>query len=338
MSEQPKGGLGRGLAALLPKAPTAPASAPAAGQPQTPTGTTVNLATQPSDAIGVVRELRIDAITPNPKQPRTAFSEEGLEELAASIRELGVLQPILVRPIDGGFELVAGERRLRASLRAGRETIPAFVREHADERLLLEALVENIQRVDLDPLDEAAGYRGLVDDLGVTHDEVARRVGKSRAAVTNALRLLALGPEVQKRVRDGSISAAHGRTLAALTDAEQQVRAVRRIVADGLSVRATETLVAQMATAGSAALSARATATRAAHQVAAKGDTPPGVLEAEMLLADRLETSVAVTHPKSGTGEITIRYAGMEDLDRLVRLILDHPSETGLSVDHAGVE
>lgn len=333
MSEQQKGGLGRGLSALLPKVtlnqPTTTGErSPAAPPPPVETHPLHGGSAQ--SALGVVRELVIEDIGPNPKQPRTEFDDEGLDELAASIRELGVLQPVLVREVDGNFELVAGERRLRASLRAGRTTIPAIVRDHADDLLLLEALVENIQRVDLNPLDEAAAMRGLVDDLGITHDEVARRVGKSRASVTNALRLLNLGSEVQRRVRDGSISAAHARALAALTDVDQQLRAVRRIIAEGLSVRATERLVATMSSEG-ATLSARASATRAARKQTSASDRPPGVIESEMLLADHLETAVGLAHHSDGGGEITIRYAGMEDLDRIVRRILDHHGEPVVS-------
>jgi len=186
-----KGGLGRGLSALLPveKRVFGPE----------------------------LKELDLEAIRPNPRQPRAGMDEVELEELAASIRSVGLLQPIVVRPTDGGYELVAGERRWRASRLAGLLRIPAIVRETGDDQMLRDALIENLQRVDLNPLEEAAAFRHLVEDFGATHEEIAERVGKSRAAVTNALRLLQLAPDVQQRLAAGSLSAAHGRALAALT-------------------------------------------------------------------------------------------------------------------------
>src|ERR1041384_6654641 len=199
MSEQPKGGLGRGLSALLP--PQAPA--------RSHDGSALDER---------LLDVPIDAVQPNPRQPRRVFDEQALRELAASVKEGGLLHPIVARRAGERFQLVAGERRLRASRIAGLATVPVIVRSVGDDDLLRDALIENVQRVDLNPLEEAAALRQLVDDFGSTHEEIAARVGKSRAAVTNALRLLALAPEVQARIANGLISAAHGRAIAALAD------------------------------------------------------------------------------------------------------------------------
>jgi ParB family chromosome partitioning protein len=192
--------------------------------------------------------------------------------------------------------------------------IPAIVRETGDDQMLRDALIENLQRVDLNPLEEAAAFRQLVDDFGATHEEIAERVGKSRAAVTNALRLLQLGPDAQQRLAAGSISAAHGRAIAALADHAAQARAAARVVADGLSVRQTEDLVRQMAGTGDQ-LRERAVARRDVTK-----ERPAGILEAEMLLSDILGTRVAV-EPGRRRGRISIEFAGFDDLDRIVRLI-----------------
>lgn len=318
MSQQGKGGLGRGLSALLPKVavnsqqleatadedvPAAPVEAPEA------------VTASPSRS-SIVRELEIGSIKPNPRQPRKNFEDAELEGLAASIRAIGVLQPIIVRAkADGTMELVAGERRLRASLRAGRSTIPAVVRTDDDDFSLLAAFVENVQRVDLDPLEEAAGYRTLIDDLGVTHEDVAVKVGKSRATVTNALRLLTLAPEVQRRVADRELSAAHARTIAALANPDQQIAAAKQVIQGGLSVRATEALVKELAE--KQPLTEHAVRTRAGRS-SKRADKPAGVLEAERLLSDALDTSVRIEHSASGRGRISIDYAGTTDLARIV--------------------
>lgn len=341
MREPGKGGLGRGLGALLPRTPTTPSAptdetavsdaAPADpvrsalasrshDQVEAPVAGDRTPDTTPGATAGALLELPIAEVEPNPRQPRTVFDDRGIEELAASIREIGVLQPIVVRRRDDDrYELIAGERRLRASLRAGRTTVPVIVRETADDQLLLEALIENLQRIDLNPLEEAAGYRALLDDLNLTHEQLATRVGRSRATITNALRLLQLAPEVQRRVVDGDLSAAHARTLAALADAEQQIRAARTVIADGLSVRATEALVRDTARSAAAPLTAHAVATRAARALGT--ERPAGVLEAEKLLAEALDTTVRVEHPASGRGRIIVEYAGIEDLTRLTDAI-----------------
>jgi ParB family chromosome partitioning protein len=287
MNEQ-RGGLGRGLSALLPQ--------------ERRTGSEL-------------REVGLDEIRPNPRQPRTTVDDEALGELAASIRSVGLLQPVIVREaVDGTYELVAGERRWRAARIAGLLRIPAIVRETGDDQLLRDALIENLQRVDLNPLEEAAAFRQLVDDFGATHEEIADRVGKSRAAVTNALRLLSLAPDVQSRMSSGLISAAHGRAIAALSDPKAQARAAARVVAESLSVRQTEELVRTMAGTGEA-LHERAVARRDVRK-----DRPAGILEAEMLLSDILGTRVSVESGRR-RGRIVIEYADFDDLDRIVRLI-----------------
>ena len=284
-----KGGLGRGLSALLPH------EVVIAGGPQ-------------------LRDVAIDEIKPNARQPRTAMDDETLNELAASIRSVGLLQPVVVRPVEGGYELVAGERRWRACKLAGLMRIPAIIRETGDDQMLRDALIENLQRVDLNPLEEAAAFRQLVDDFGATHEEIADRVGKSRAAVTNSLRLLQLSPDVQQRIAAGTFSAAHGRAIAALADHAAQSRAAARVVADGLSVRQTEELVRSMAGTGEPLRE------RAAARRDPKKERSAGILEAEMLLSDILGTRVVV-EPGRRRGRISIEFADFEDLDRIVRLI-----------------
>src|SRR5579862_9650454 len=214
-----RSGLGKGLGALIP--------------------TEVGAGSK-----SALREVPISAIRPNPNQPRTRFDEETMSALAASIRELGVLQPVLVRPVSGSddeFELIAGERRWRAARRAGQQTIPVLVREvDADARSLEQALVENLHREDLGPLEEAAAYQQLIDDFGMTHEQVATSVGKSRTAVTNTLRLLQLPAGVQRALADGAISAGHARALLGTPDRSFQEELAKRIVAEGLTVRAVE--------------------------------------------------------------------------------------------------
>ena len=279
---RPRGGLGRGLSALL----------------QTPSTS--------------LKELVLDEIAPNPRQPRTEFDDEALDTLAASIRAVGVLQPVIVRPrTTGGYELVVGERRWRAARRAGLERIPAIVREAGDTEMLRDALVENLHREDLNPLEEAAAYRQLLDDVGLTHEELAERVGRSRAAITNALRLLGLAAPVQRRIAAGALSAAHGRALAGLADHENQERAAQRVVAQNLSVRQTEDLVRRLVE-GGAGLKTRAASSRL--------DRPPAILEVEKRLSDMLDTRVNVELGRR-RGRLTIEFADLSDLDRIWRVI-----------------
>jgi ParB family chromosome partitioning protein len=277
-----RGGLGRGLSALL----QAPATS--------------------------LRELPLDDIAPNHRQPRTEFDDEALDALATSIRAVGVLQPVIVRQrSDGTFELIVGERRWRAARRAGLERIPAVVRDAGEEDLLRDALIENLHREDLNPLEEAAAYRQLLEDLSMTHEQLAERVGRSRAAITNALRLLSLTATVQKRIAGGTITAAHGRALAGLTDAVGQERVAQRIVAQNLSVRQTEELVRSLVERG-ATISVRAARSRV--------ERPAAILEVEKRLSDMLDTRVNVEVGRR-RGRITIDFAGLEDLDRIWRAI-----------------
>lgn len=285
---QTKGGLGRGLSALLP--------------PESRTG---------------LRDLPLDEISSNPHQPRREFDEASIDELAASIRAVGVLQPVVVNRTAAGYQLVVGERRCRAARRAGLQTIPAIVRDGADgASTLRDALIENVQRQDLGPLEEAAAYAALLTEGGLTHEELASQVGKSRAAVTNMLRLLQLAPGVQQRLASGAISAAHGRAIAALADGRAQERLAARIVAEGLSVRATEEIVRTMAASGDG-LKVRAQKTRAAPPPRAAG-----ILEVEKQLSDILETRVRI-EMGAKRGRIEIEFADLEDLDRIWRALTD---------------
>lgn len=277
------GGLGRGLNALIPSA------APGASGLQT---------------------VRLSALVPNPRQPRGDFDEEALEDLARSLREVGLLQPILVRPLDDErFEIVAGERRFRAARLAGLEEIPAVVRQTGDEQLLTEALVENIHRTDLNPLEEAAAYQQLLDDFGLTHEELAQRLGRSRSAISNALRLLSLSPPLQHKIAAGVLSAGHARTLLALEDERQQETVAQRVIAEGLSVRATEELVRRQLQAGPAT---------AEERPRSRSTGPFEGLQRR--LSDALATRVQV----KGTarrGRVVIDYAGREDLERILTVL-----------------
>jgi ParB family chromosome partitioning protein len=281
-----QGGLGRGLSALLPAA--------APGQS------------------GLIT-LRLDRIVPNPRQPRDRFEDAALEQLAQSIREVGLLQPVLVRPTPAGtYELIAGERRFRAARRAGLDEIAAVVRHTADEQLLTEALVENLHRTDLNPLEEAAAYQQLLDDFGFTHDQLAQRLGRSRSTITNALRLLALPAALQQHCIFGTLSAGHARALLALDRAEQQERAGQRVIAEGLSVRATEELVRRLLDqAATAELSDRSRGT------GGRASVYSGL---QLRLGDALHTKVEIKGTER-RGRIVIDYAGREDLERLLDVL-----------------
>jgi ParB family chromosome partitioning protein len=286
-----RSGLGKGLGALIPQDVTAGAS-PRPG----------------------VREVPISQIEPNPYQPRNHFDEESLAGLTASIRELGVLQPILVREIGPDrYALIAGERRWRASKRAGLQFMPIIVRDVSDELTLQHALVENLHRDDLNPLEEAAAYQQLIEDFNMTQEAVAHRVGKSRSAVANLLRLFQLPPQVQRLVADGQVSAGHAKVLLGTPDRAFQEALARRIVADGLTVRETEEAIRQRNGAGGDA-------------PAPEGGTPgsklraPGLLELEELLADQLDTRVKINMgPKRG--RVVIEFADLEDLERIYKVM-----------------
>ena len=286
-----KGGLGRGLDSLIPTSLTTPITS----------NTGVTIADQ--------GEVNINAIVPNPKQPRTIFDTEALNELSASIKEVGVLQPPVVRDLGNGrYELIMGERRLRASKLAGLKTIPVIIRQTPDNELLREALLENIHRSQLNPLEEGSAYQNLLNDFGYTHDELAVKVGKSRPAITNTLRLLNLPASVQRRVAAGILSAGHARALLSLTDENEIEKLAGRIVAEGLSVRATEEIVAT-------------------HQGSTKTAKPkagrhlsPRLKELADGMSDRLDTRVSVELGKQ-KGKITIEFATLEDLERINKLI-----------------
>ncbi|QBI20007.1 ParB/RepB/Spo0J family partition protein [Egibacter rhizosphaerae] len=310
MSRQ--GGLGRGLDALIPTA---------------------------TEGRSGLLTLRLGAIVPNRRQPREDFDEQGLEELAQSLRQLGMLQPVLVRPVeDGKYELIAGERRYRAAQIAGLEEIPALVRATDDSDLLTEALVENIHRVDLNPLEEAAGMQQLLDDFGLTHDELADRIGKSRPSITNTLRLLSLGPELQKRVATGALRPGHARALLAIKDENEQERIAQRVVAEGLSVRATEEL-ARKGAAGSARTkpdSGDGTGERSGGRGSDEANRRGGsrgrssLPHLEEALSDALATQVRI-EGSADRGRIVVDYAGSEDLERLLAIL---GARTGEELGH----
>lgn len=255
-------------------------------------------------------DIPLDAIRANPYQPRQEFEDDALHALADSVRELGVLQPILVRRVPDGYELVAGERRFRAAQIVGLATVPALVRDLADQTSLEQALVENVQREDLLPLEEAAAYRQLVDEFGLTQETVARRVGKSRPAISNCMRLLTLPSGVQQLLQEQRIEAGHARALLGLSDHEAQLLLAETAARNGWSVRQVETRVRLLQGSESDALPKRAKSARSAER-------PAAVLEVEELLSDRLATRVSVTMTAAGRGRITIDFGGMDDLQRI---------------------
>ena len=273
--------------------------------------------TEPTEPVGGgpganFAELEVAAIRANPRQPRQVFDDDSLGELTHSIREFGVLQPVVVRPggSDGGYELVMGERRLRAAVAAGLTRIPAIVRDTADDAMLRDALLENLHRTSLNPLEEAAAYQQLLEDFGVTHEELALRIGRSRSQVSNTIRLMNLSIPVQRRVAAGVISAGHARALLALGDRDAQDELAGRIVAEGLSVRATEEIVATAARA--AAREGRPARRPATHRI-----TAPGLHELADRLSDVLDTRVRVDLGRR-KGKITVEFASVDDLERIV--------------------
>ena len=305
---QQRRGLGRGLGALIPTAPGPPGLESHASEPAGTPGAGSGLAAREQHQVDgtYFDEIAIGAITPNPRQPRQNFDEEALEELAASIREVGLLQPVVVRKVmPGRFELVMGERRWRACQRAGLEHVPAIVRGTPDDELLREALMENLHREQLNPLEEAAAYQQLLDDFAATHDELARKVGRSRPHISNTIRLLQLPPQVQRRVAAGVLSAGHARALLALADPGEQDRLAHRIVAEGLSVRAVEEIVA---------LGQHQAKPRRAS---ARQPVAPALTELADRLSDVLDTRVKVEVGKQ-KGKIVVEFASLEDLQRIV--------------------
>ena len=310
---QQKRGLGKGLGALIPTGPvTLPSGALASksGSPGVVTpgaGTSVPAADQPATIGGAYfQELPITAVTPNPRQPRQVFDDDALDELVASIQEVGLLQPVVVREVGRGrFELVMGERRWRASQRAGLTEIPAIVRATTDDDLLRDALMENLHREQLNPLEEAAAYQQLLDDFGATHEELARRIGRSRPHISNTLRLLNLSPGVQRRVAAGVLTAGHARALLSVDDADAQDYLAHRIVAEGLSVRAVEEIVT---------MGVRPAKER---RPAAKQSSPPALNDLADRLSDAFDTRVKVELGKR-KGKIVVEFGSLEDLERIV--------------------
>ncbi|MGI9144105.1 MAG: ParB/RepB/Spo0J family partition protein [Candidatus Planktophila sp.] len=281
-----RGGLGTNLDALIP------------------TSLTVG-----GNEVAQQNEVSIDSISPNPKQPRTVFNEEAMAELVASIKEIGILQPPVVRQTSAGrYELIMGERRFRAAKLAGLRSIPVIIRQTPDNELLREALIENIHRSQLNPLEEAAAYTQLLQDFNCTHDELAQKLGRSRPLISNTMRLLNLPASVQSRVASGVISAGHARALLGLSNEAEIDRLAKRIVAEGLSVRAIEEIIA-------------ATSPKAASKSNKKsGGTTPEVKEIAERLGDHLDTRVKIKGGKS-KGEISIEFSGYADLARIVKKI-----------------
>jgi len=310
-------GLGRGLGALIP---TAPASIPEehSGMDRYPPAVT-GAGLPGAPVIGAhFAEIPVEMISPNPRQPRQAFDEESLAELAHSIKEVGLLQPVVVRRVSPDrYELVMGERRWRAAREAGLGVLPAIVRDTADDAMLRDALLENLHREQLNPLEEAAAYDQLLKDFGATHEELADRIGRSRSQVSNTLRLLRLPPAVQRRVAAGVLSAGHARALLALDEAEAQDRLAQRIVAEGLSVRAVEEIVAV------------GEPDKPARKPRANKPVAPALDDLAARLADRFETRVKVDLGRN-KGRIVVEFASIDDLERIVRLM---SPDSGLGAD-----
>ena len=318
MSER-KGGLGRGLAALIPQGPadgsgSPPMKLPTASRPRLAAAPAPEAPPAPSGTVAgaVYREVPIASIQANPKQPRQVFDEDALAELEHSIREFGLMQPIVVRELGpDSYELVMGERRLRAAQRAELGRIPAIVRQTADEAMLRDALLENIHRVQLNPLEEAAAYQQLLEEFAVTHDELASRIGRSRPVITNTIRLLKLPLAVQRRVAAGVLSSGHARALLGLEEAGQQEELAARIVAEGLSVRATEEAVVLLK--GQAPARPKAAPQR-------KPMHAPGLQDVADRLSNTFDTRVKVELGKR-KGKIVVEFGSVDDLERIVGMM-----------------
>lgn len=347
-SDKRRTGLGKGLGALIPQGPTAtrpvdvffPEVSDGGAYEKTPaelrnavdvedgglasshladldSNNSSNLAPVPG---ATYAEIPIGDVSPNPNQPRTVFDEDDLGELAASIREVGVLQPIVVRPVGSSYEIVMGERRWRATQLAGLATVPAIIRETSDTDLLRDALLENLHRAQLNPLEEAAAYQQLLDDFSCTHEELATRIARSRPQISNTLRLLRLPAPVQRRVAAGVLSAGHARALLALPDGAAMERVAHRIVAEGLSVRATEEIVALGTDSGPSQ---------------ARRRTSPLAPSAEMAdlgrrLSDRWDTRVKIAMGQR-KGRIQIEFANAADLERILSQLAPDADREGLA-------
>ncbi|MCB0467300.1 MAG: ParB/RepB/Spo0J family partition protein [Aequorivita sp.] len=289
-----KQALGRGLSALL----------------KDPSNDIKSVVDKNADkVVGSIVELELGSIEVNPFQPRTSFNEESLRELASSIKELGVIQPITVRKLDfNKYQLVSGERRFRASKLVGLETIPAYIRIANDQESLEMALVENIQRQDLDPIEIALSYQRLIEEINVTQEELSDRIGKNRSTIANYLRLLKLDPIIQTGMRDGFISMGHGRALINIDDLSDQLDIYEKILSENLSVRDTETLVRNFKNPNEKETSKKVTA-------------PAFAKKAKKELTDLFETSVEVKVSKSGKGQLVVPFKNKEDFERILKLI-----------------
>jgi ParB family chromosome partitioning protein len=305
-----RSGLGKGLSALIPSEVT-------------------------GDRSTALREVPIGSIKPNPRQPRLTFDEESMSSLAASIKELGVLQPVLVRQIGGAaaddFELIAGERRWRAARRVGLQTIPVLVQSADETRSLEQALVENLHREDLNVLEEAAAYQQLIEEFGYTHDQVAKRVGKSRTSISNILRLLQLPAGAQRLLAEGQISPGHARALLGTPDRGYQEFLAKAVVNEGLSVRAVEDMVRDHSQAQEPVPEHASASEAESEEPQPKGTVtvaptsrrlpPPGILELEELLSSHLNTRVKVDLT-SKRGKVVVEFATLEDLERIYKLMV----------------
>jgi ParB family transcriptional regulator, chromosome partitioning protein len=296
-----RSGLGKGLGALIP--------ADASGATST----------------SILRDVPVSSVRPNPNQPRKRFDEESLGALAASVRELGVLQPLLVREVgEDEYELIAGERRWRAAKRAGLPTVPVLVRDADDLASLEQAVVENLHRQDLNPLEEAAAYQQLIEDFSLTHDRLASRVGKSRVTITNTLRLFQLPPSIQRLVGEGSLAAGHARALLGTPDRSFQESLAARVSREGLSVRAVEEAVRVHQEATAARAAGIGTEERVATP-AMPALRPAGMHELEELLAEHLSTRVRVNEGRNG-GTVVVEFADLDDLERIYRAMTEASS------------
>ncbi len=309
----PRGGLGRGLGALIPTAP------PSRDEEH-----------RQEVAGARFLELPVDAIRPNPAQPREHFDADALAELVTSVREVGLLQPVVVRPVGPDrYELVMGERRWRACREAGLERVPAIVRETPDDAMLRDALLENLHRQQLNPLEEAAAYSQLLSDFGATHEELAARIGRSRPQISNTIRLLNLPAPVQRRVAAGVLSAGHARAILGLPTPEAQEAMATRVVAEGLSVRAVEEAVALAAAEPHYAAAPTPRPARGRRRV------PAGVGELGERLADRLDTRVKVDVGRN-RGRLMIEFATVDDLQRIVAIIEGRADTAAAADDDQG--
>jgi ParB family chromosome partitioning protein len=324
----PRRGLGRGLGALIPTVhpasargdrPTVDNVAPqSTGLPTDGGADRASVSRETAAGYGSrpvpgasFAELPVDVISPNPRQPRQVFDEEAMAELVHSIREIGLLQPVVVRQVGvDKYELVMGERRLRATQEAGLRTIPAIVRDTSDDALLRDALLENLHRTQLNPLEEAAAYQQMLDDFGCTQDDLASRIGRSRPQISNTLRLLKLSPPVQRRVAAGVLSAGHARTLLGVPDEHTQDRLAQRVVAEGISVRALEEMVAL----------GELGAEQATPRPRQNRPVAPALSDLAERLSERFETRVKVDLGRR-RGRITVEFASIDDLERIVAIM-----------------